>query len=118
MRKALEKVYQLTIEMKHLFNFPITVKNREEVIEKLTGWLEEREEWMDKLSPPYTDEERELGEKIYQINVEVEENMQRLFGNLKVEMKKVQKHKKTQQTYSNPYKNLAVSDGTFLDKKN
>ena len=73
---------------------------------------------MDQLNPPYTDEEKVLGEKIYSLNIGIESKMQQLFSDLKVEMKQVQKQKKTKESYTNPYKNVHTSDGTFMDSKN
>jgi flagellar protein FliT len=114
---ALQEVYKITLEMKDLLEPPITSQTRESIIEELNRMIEERGRWMEQISPPYTEEEREFGERIYKLNIGIEEKMHQLFGELKIEMKQIQKQKKSQQTYSNPYKQVAVSDGTFLDKK-
>jgi flagellar protein FliT len=114
----LKKVYELTLQLEELFQKPITPKNREETIDKLNELIEERGKWMEQISPPYTEEERALGEKIYQMNIGIEENMQQIFTELKQEMKQMKKQKKSHQSYQNPYQHVSVSDGTFLDKKN
>lgn len=118
MMANLNKVYEITLELKQLLvDKPVSSKERETVIEKLNELIEDRGKWMEQLSPPYTEEEKQLGEQIYQMNIGVQENMERIFADLKLEMKQVQKQKKTQQSYSNPYKHVSFSDGTFLDRK-
>ncbi|MBN6206869.1 hypothetical protein JYK21_10395 [Ralstonia pickettii] len=118
MMDYLEKVYEITIELKELLDQNITTKNREEVINKLNQLIETRGKWMDQLQPPYTEAEKELGEKIYALNTGIQNKMQQLFTDLKLEMRQVQKQKKTNVSYTNPYRNVHISDGTFMDSKN
>ena len=118
MMSSLLKVYDVTIKLRELLEQDIPTKDREEVINQLNELIAERGKWMDKLIPPYTAEEKELGEKIYSLNMEIQSKMQQLFTDLKVEMKQVQKQKKTKESYTNPYKNVHTSDGTFMDSKN
>ena len=68
-------------------------------------------------------EKKNNDEKMQEIDVEVirkliEKEMEKLFSDLKQEMKHVQKQKKSQASYTNPYKSVQVSDGTYLDSKN
>lgn len=118
MREELTKVHEVTIKIKELLNQRISSKNREAVIMELNERIAERGTWMEKLNPPYTDEEQTLGEQIYSMNIGIEREMEELFSALKLEMKAVQKQKKSQQSYANPYKAVQVSDGTYLDSKN
>lgn len=118
MMNYLEKVYEITFELKELLDQDITPKNREEIINKLNQLIEARGKWMDQLQPPYTEAEKELGEKIYSLNIGIQNKMQQLFTDLKLEMRQVRKQKKTNESYTNPYKNVHVSDGTFMDSKN
>ena len=115
---TLLNVYDVTVKLKELLEQAIPAKDREEVITELNALIAERGKWMDQLKPPYTDEEKELGEKIYSLNMGIESKMQQLFSDLKVEMKQVQKQKKTKESYTNPYRNVHTSDGTFMDSKN
>lgn len=118
MKEKLEKVYELTIQLQELLADSVSPKDRDNTIDKLNQLIDERGQWMEKLSPPYTDEEKKLGEKIYELNLGVQEKMQLLFQEIKQEMAQVKRQKKTQQSYANPYKDLSTSDGTFLDRKN
>lgn len=116
--EVLKKVYELTRELTTLLEQPVTSKNRDEVIEQLNELIEERGKWMKQLSPPYSDEEMQLGNEIAKLNPQIQSKMQILFTDLKKEMKQMQQQKKSQQFYTNPYKNVSTSDGTFLDRKN
>ena len=118
MMSTLLNVYNVTIKLQKLLEQAIPAKDREGVINELNALIAERGKWMDQLNPPYTDEEKVLGEKIYSLNIGIESKMQQLFSDLKVEMKQVQKQKKTKESYTNPYKNVHTSDGTFMDSKN
>ena len=116
--EALEKVYELTRELTILLEQPVTSKTRDNVIQQLNELIEERGKWMEQLSPPYSEEEMKLGNKIAKLNPKIQIKMEKLFTDLKIEMKQVQQQKKSQQSYTNPYKNVSTSDGTFLDRKN
>ncbi|MHA6252360.1 flagellar protein FliT [Oceanobacillus sp. CAU 1775] len=118
MNERIKKVYEITVDISKLLEQDISSKNREEVIEDLNEKITERGKWMELLKPPYTKEEQTLGEEIYRLNISIEEEMQKLFSDLKQEMQHVQKQKKSQASYTNPYKSVQVSDGTYLDSKN
>ncbi|MCM3740220.1 flagellar protein FliT [Oceanobacillus luteolus] len=113
----LKKVHELTLQLQKLLEDPISSGEREVVIEQLNELIEERGKYMEHISPPYTDEEKHLGERIFRMNVDIQAKMQHIFSDLKLEMKRMKKQKKTQQSYINPYKNVSSSDGSFLDKK-
>ncbi|GIO23879.1 flagellar protein FliT [Oceanobacillus sp. J11TS1] len=110
-------IYQLTESMKLLLLQDITLNNREEIIRLFHEKMEERGKLLEAMVPPYTEEEDELGRIVVQMNQEIEKKMNRLFMDLKNEMKQVQQQKKSTTSYSNPYKNVQGLDGMFLDQK-
>lgn len=118
MMDRLEKIYEITVKLKQLLEQEITSKNREAIIQQLNDLIAARGKWMEKIEAPYTNEEKALGEKIYALNIGIEREMQQLFSDLKLEMRQVQRQKKSKESYSNPYKHVQVADGTFLDRKN
>lgn len=118
MMSQLQKVYEITVELKELLDQDITSKNREQAIDRLNELIEARGKWMEQIQPPYSDEEKLLGEKIYSLNTTIQDKMQQLFKDLKLEMRQVQKQKKSKESYTNPYKSVHVSDGTFMDSRN
>lgn len=118
MMNKLKSVYEITVELKELLDPVITAKNREEVITRLNELIAARGEWVEQISPPYSDEEKALGEEIYSLNTKIEAKMQLIFSDLKQEMRQAQQQKKSQESYTNPYKQVQVSDGTYMDSKN
>lgn len=113
----LEKLYEVTMELKDLLDQPISSKNREDIIKQITVLIDQRGEQMEKISPPFSTEENEYGKKIIVLNQHIQSKMNQLFAELKQEMKNVKKQKKSKQTYSNPYKDVQLMDGMFLDSK-
>ncbi|MBR3117983.1 flagellar protein FliT [Oceanobacillus profundus] len=112
-----EPVYELTMQMKQLLNQEITGKTRESIIEQLTALITQRGIAMKALNPPYTEAEKQLGKELMQVNEEIQSKMQMLFLDLKKEMKQVKMQKKSNQSYTNPYKNVQTMDGMFMDSK-
>lgn len=110
-------IYQITETMKQLLLQDITPQNREEVINLFQEKMEERGKLLEAITPPYTEEEEELGRFVVQMNQEIEKKMNLLFFALKNEMKQVQQQKKSTTSYANPYKNVQSLDGMFLDQK-
>lgn len=113
----LEPVYEITEEMMELVNQDITAKDRESVIEKLNELLLRREKMIHSISEPYSLEEKQLGERLIPLNESVHKKMKRIFTNLKEEMQQMQKKKSTNQRYVNPYRNVQVMDGMYMDRK-
>lgn len=110
-------VYQLTKSMKEMLSQEITSTNREEIIDLFQKNLEKRGELIELISPPYTSEEEEMGRQIVEMNQEMEKKMNRLFLDLKNEMKQMKQQRKSATSYTNPYTHLQTSDGMFLDQK-
>lgn len=112
-----EKVYDVTVQLKEILDQEVTSNIRESVIQQINELLEHRGSYLEELTPPYSDEEKNLGNKLIPINQSIEKQLQELFQQLKVEMKQFNKQKKSNQTYRNPYKDVQTMDGMFLDKK-
>ena len=60
---------------------------------------------------------RSLAKKLVPINEDVQNKMQVIFTDLKTEMKQVKQQKKSNQSYTNPYKSVQTMDGMFMDRK-
>ncbi|MBP1971163.1 flagellar protein FliT [Virgibacillus natechei] len=113
----LTSLYEITLNLKHVLDKEITAKNREEVIEKVNQLVEKRSQYIEELVPPYTEEEKQLGQQLVQLNEAIQVEMNHLFSQLKTEMKQVKKQKKSNRTYTNPYKSIQAMDGMFMDSK-
>ncbi|WP_249871312.1 flagellar protein FliT [Oceanobacillus saliphilus] len=110
-------VYEVTMKIKTILDQKITPQARESAIEKLNDLIIDRGTYMESLTPPYSEEEQRLGRELVQLNEEIEKKMHLLFADLKLEMIQVQKQKKSNQSYTNPYKNVHTMDGMFMDSK-
>ncbi|CQR46408.1 Flagellar protein FliT [Paraliobacillus sp. PM-2] len=115
--ERMQQLYRLTVELLQVVDQATKVKNREEEMKKVTDLLDQREILLQTIKHPYTEEELAIGKKILPMEQEIGQKMQALFTHLKIDMRTVKKQKTTNQKYSNPYKNLASFDGTFLDKR-
>lgn len=111
------KLYDITLSLKELFDQPSTPKNRESIINEVTELIEQRGAEMEKINPPFSKEENEYGKKIVALNKHIQREMNELFIGLKKEMQHMKKQKKSKQSYSNPYQNVQLMDGMFLDSK-
>jgi len=92
--------------------------DRESLISKATALIDERGTLMDKLIAPFSEEEMEMGKLLIPLNSKIEQRMNMLFNELKLEMKELKQQKRSKQQYKNPYKDVEVMDGMFVDSKN
>lgn len=115
---ALQHLYKITKQMSHLFRQKITSENRDQMMMEMNQLLDEREKVFKQLQPPYTASDRKMGQKILRLNEEVEKKMQKVFHELRNELQIVKKHKKSNQSYLNPFKDTQNVDGVLLDRKN
>ncbi|MFD2629161.1 flagellar protein FliT [Oceanobacillus kapialis] len=114
----LEPVYEITTRLKTLLNQEITAKTREAMIEQVNQLVELRGEQLEHVTPPFSEEEKQLGQELVAMNRAIEEKMEKLFTELKTEMKQVKKQKKSNRTYINPYDKVRARDGRFMDSRN
>lgn len=113
----LEEIYNLTKRMEETLDQSITSQNRESIIKEITVLIEKRGTSMDKLSSPFSVDEKLLGKKVVKLNETIEKEMESLFETLKKDMRQVNKQKESNRTYINPYGNIKSTDGMYLDSK-
>lgn len=116
-RKELKDFFLITEKLYNLLQEEITVKNRAEIIEKIDLHLEEREQIINKIVPPYTEEEKAKGKEIIKKNKVIDKRINEIFQQLKKEMQQTKQRKRSNESYENPYKSVQVMDGMFLDQK-
>lgn len=116
--ERVQKIYEKTEQLHQLLKQEITSQNRESLIVEVTKLIDERGQYMEGLTPPYTEEEQQIGQALIPMNREIEQRMNKLFNHLKSEMKQVQRQKKSNAQYKNPYKSVDTADGMFMDSKN
>lgn len=113
----LQSVFDITVNMKEILDKEISSNEREVIIEQLNNLLLQREPLLKHLTSPFSEEEDLLGKKLVTLNQEVQHLMDQLFSTLKTEIKQMNRQKKSNKNYTNPYHNVQVMDGMYLDKK-
>ncbi|MFS0821634.1 flagellar protein FliT [Bacillus sp. 1P02SD] len=110
------ELYRITKELHSLLTQPVEQEKRDELIESITKFLDEREQLMSDVKPPYTEEQRKLGAEIVQMNVFIDGKLDTLKKEIQQDIAN-QKTRKTSTTkYINPYQS-APADGMFFDKR-
>jgi flagellar protein FliT len=115
---AVEQLHDMTSRIYQKVKQPSQGKDREQLITEITSFLDEREELLRKVKPPYSEEELKLGKELVQMDQDIQASLQSLMTNLKSTMRQLQNQKKNNTKYRNPYQNVGTSDGMFFDKKN
>lgn len=114
----LEELLEMTTEMVDVLEqYEKQSIDRSTTIEKMTTLIERRDEVMNELKPPYTDEEMEIGKKVIELNEQITEKMEQIYKLVKEDMSKVKKKKAYNPSYINPYGNLRTTDGLYIDSK-
>lgn len=93
-------------------------KNREGFIEAFEHFLDEREKLLQEIHPPYTDEEKQMGEQLVALDQTIQEQIGRFFQTLKTSMRNLKKQKHSNKKYNHPYQDVSTMDGMFFDKRN
>ncbi|SDK04286.1 hypothetical protein [Sediminibacillus albus] len=113
----LQSFYDVTEELHQQISDDIPIDKREEAIARIEQVLEEREELLKDIKPPYSEEEMETGRALLPLNRDIQDKLKQLLILLRTEMKTVKKQRSSSSKYKNPYKNVSNFDGMFLDHK-
>ncbi|MGP4105570.1 flagellar protein FliT [Virgibacillus sp. L01] len=113
----LQETYDVTKQLEEVLNEKIDAKDRDAVIAQVNRLVEQRGDLLSEITPPYSEAEKQLGKELVKLNEQIQEKMNSLFDDLKVEMKQVKKQKKSNRTYVNPYENVKTNDGMYMDSK-
>ncbi|SEO52325.1 flagellar protein FliT [Amphibacillus marinus] len=115
---VLVKLTNVTDQLTQLLNQMVTSQNRDEVMESVQALIEQRELLFRELVPPFSAEDMELGEQLFQKDQAIQLRLSHLFLELKNEMKSTQKQKSSNKQYLDPYRQLSTNYGSYWDKKN
>ncbi|WP_428911003.1 flagellar protein FliT [Niallia sp. Krafla_26] len=108
--------YQVTVELLTLLEKD-TNKNRDQKINKIQTLLELREGFMDKMEPPFSQEDQELGKKLIEMNQKVNALLVKEKLAIQLDLHNLKKQEKSAAKYNNPYESLSTIDGIFYDKR-
>jgi flagellar protein FliT len=110
------ELFQVTKQLYDLLDEPIPKEARDETIDMIRHLLGRRDELIEQLQPPYSDEEQELGMEIVMLNETIDQRLHGLKQQIYQDLKAMKQKKMANQNYLNPYQSLSV-DGMFYDKK-
>lgn len=113
---AVQEVYDLTKKLFQLVENKDAIEERDHLIEKITSLLDEREQILHDVKPPFTDEERLKAAQIMKWNERVNSEFIKIKAEVQNDMAKLKQKKATTAKYTNPYQNVNI-DGMFYDKR-
>lgn len=111
---VVNQFYQLTIELIQLLER--RHEERDDKITKVEELLNQRENLMKEIVPPYTSEDAELGKEIVKLNTILAQLLQGEKSLIQKDIKELQVKKGSNTKYVNPYQSLST-DGMFYDKR-
>ncbi|WP_182199655.1 flagellar protein FliT [Paraliobacillus salinarum] len=115
MTERMNQLYTVSNELLDLLDK--TVDEREDVIDEISVLLENRDSLIEKIKPPYTTEEKEIGAKLISLDKKINQQLNGLFDDIKLDMRSLKKQKNSNKKYMNPYHSLTNYDGSFVDKR-
>lgn len=117
MDSAVKKLYELTKLLHDVVQREEPKEHREVQIEQITKLLNDRQNLLEQIKPPYNEEEKQVGTKIVKLNEAIDQQLDKLFYDIKMDIKQLRVQKVKTTKYSNPYESL-TTDGIFFDKRN
>ncbi|MFC4322481.1 hypothetical protein [Litchfieldia salsa] len=114
---SVEKLYRDTKQLIQLLENPVPKEDRDDYIANIEQMLESREQLMDKLNPPYTEEEMRLGKELIDDQKIIDEKFKMIKSQIQTDLNQLSKTKESNNKYTNPYQSLSNGDGMFFDRK-
>jgi len=111
----LEEVHRVTEEILKVLDE--SHLERSQRIEKINELIDRREEQINQIKPPYTDEEMKMGKHIIVLNEQIKEKMDQLYDSVKDDIVQFKQQKAQSRSYMNQYGSLETTDDMYLDKK-
>ena len=113
---ALMEYYQVTKEAIQVLGDVSWERDREKAISRLDEIIEIRERLQKDIQPPFTEEEKQLGELCVKLNEELTVLMAKRRMEVAQDIKLVKEQKQHNQKYANPYEAI-LTDGVYYDKR-
>ncbi len=89
---------------------------RDDVMDRLDQLLDERQLLLDQFTPPFSNEEKQLGQEIIEWNRVIESKLTSFQQLIQRDINGLSKKKSSVNKYVNPYESMQ-HDGMFYDKK-
>jgi flagellar protein FliT len=108
-----ERLYALTAGMIEKLE---RGNDRDEKINWIEAALEERDQLMKEVQPPYSEGEKALGKKLLDLNNRLSQLLHKEKALIQKDIKGLSVKKESNNKYMNPYQSMAT-DGMFYDKR-
>lgn len=115
--REIDQLNQITDEMVVLITEAVTTKTRENLIQVFNQKLDQRDQLIKQLQPPYSDSDKKMLADLLEKDKVISERLGSVFGDLKNEIRHAKKQKNSNKQYLDPYRQVATLDGSYLDKK-
>lgn len=112
---AIQECYNLTHEIIDILRAR-DENNRDDVIQKVEDFLEQREQLLESIKGPYSDEDQILGEQLVLLGKQLDVLLMNVKQEIQKDINKHNQKKKSVNQYANPYATLQ-NDGYFYDKR-
>ncbi|UOQ95616.1 flagellar protein FliT [Halobacillus shinanisalinarum] len=112
-----EQFALVTAQLDETVHQKVTDQNRKDVLEEVEKLLDQREQFLTKLPQPQTSEEQAVIERIIKREPTLNQKLEFLLNDLKVDLRNMKKQKSSKQRYTNPYQSVSAYDGMFMDHK-
>lgn len=113
---AVQQCAIITKQLYELILQPKKGQDRDGLIRKIESLLAEREQLLPAITPPFTDEEKQLGRKIVEMNKIIDKGLKKIKTGIEADILETKKKETSARKYVNPYESL-VTDGVYYDKK-
>ena len=111
----LQSLYDTTVELIELLEKESAL-DRDEKINNVEQLLQKREGFMNSIKPPFSEDEKQVGKKLIELNQKLTTLLQKEKGAIQKDMNHLKKQKQSSEKYTNPYDSL-MTDGVFYDKR-
>ncbi|WP_042350829.1 hypothetical protein [Bacillus massiliigorillae] len=115
MRDSIKSCFEITEQLRQITQLPKD-QLQDEQYHEITKCLADREELLQDIVPPFTDEEKQVGKQIVQLNQVIDKRLVEMKKDIAIKIKNLKKKEQSSQSYLG-YSQAAPSS-YFLDKKN
>ncbi|WP_088041550.1 hypothetical protein [Bacillus sp. EAC] len=110
-----QTLFSVTTQLAELTSNVPSQEKRDEVIEKIFSLLDERDSLLSIVQPPKDANERQVMDKIVDLNNHINRSMNIILADIKKDINGLKNQKKAHTQYINPYKSLN-NVSAFFDK--
>jgi flagellar protein FliT len=113
---VVQRCYDLTNDLLQVVQ-SFNEENRDDVINQIEELLEKRQDILQQIKPPFSNEEHALGQEIVKMNRALDTKLILISNEVQRDMNGLNKKKVSAKKYTNPYESVNF-DGMFYDKRN